>query len=81
MPDEKDGYVIGEIKATKGDIVSVGIPGGEVCINRENNFSLEKHTHIKFKKFFSYWIISSFFSGKKHFLFFLKAFFLSFSLT
>ncbi|XP_031624288.1 myosin heavy chain, muscle isoform X20 [Contarinia nasturtii] len=29
VPDEKDGYVLGEIKATKGDIVSVGIPGGE----------------------------------------------------
>lgn len=31
VPDEKDGYVIGEIKATKGEIVSVGVPGGEVC--------------------------------------------------
>lgn len=30
VPDEKDGYILGEIKATKGDIVSVGIPGGEV---------------------------------------------------
>lgn len=29
VPDEKEGYVLGEIKATKGDIVSVGIPGGE----------------------------------------------------
>lgn len=31
VPDEKDGYLLGEIKATKGDIVSVGLPGGEVC--------------------------------------------------
>lgn len=29
VPDEKEGYLIGEIKATKGDIVSVGLPGGE----------------------------------------------------
>lgn len=32
IPDEKEGYLLGEIKATKGDIVSVGLPGGEVCI-------------------------------------------------
>lgn len=31
VPDEKEGYLLGEIKATKGDIVSVGLPGGEVC--------------------------------------------------
>lgn len=30
VPDEKEGYVLGEIKATKGDLVTVGIPGGEV---------------------------------------------------
>lgn len=30
IPDDKEGYLLGEIKATKGDIVSVGIPGGEV---------------------------------------------------
>ncbi|CAG9798367.1 unnamed protein product [Chironomus riparius] len=29
VPDEKEGYVIGEIKSTKGDLVSVTIPGGE----------------------------------------------------
>ncbi|XP_033248646.1 myosin heavy chain, muscle isoform X13 [Drosophila miranda] len=29
VPDEKEGYLLGEIKATKGDIVSVGLPGGE----------------------------------------------------
>lgn len=32
VPDEKEGYLLGEIKATKGDIVSVILPGGEVCI-------------------------------------------------
>lgn len=31
VPDEKDGYVLGEIKGTKGDIVSVTI-GTEVTI-------------------------------------------------
>ncbi|XP_037042171.1 myosin heavy chain, muscle isoform X14 [Bradysia coprophila] len=30
IPDEKEGYLLGEIKATKGDIVSVGVPGGEI---------------------------------------------------
>lgn len=30
VPDEKEGYLLGEIKATKGDIVSVSLPGGEV---------------------------------------------------
>uniref|UniRef100_A0A336MJ45 CSON000536 protein n=1 Tax=Culicoides sonorensis TaxID=179676 RepID=A0A336MJ45_CULSO len=29
VPDEKEGYVIGEIQATKGDLISVKIPGGE----------------------------------------------------
>lgn len=32
VPDEKEGYLLGEIKATKGDLVSVGLPGGEVNI-------------------------------------------------
>lgn len=32
IPDEKEGYLLGEIKATKGEIVSVGIAGGEVSI-------------------------------------------------
>lgn len=30
VPDEKEGFVLGEIKATKGELVTVGIPGGEV---------------------------------------------------
>ncbi|XP_055547307.1 myosin heavy chain, muscle isoform X22 [Wyeomyia smithii] len=29
VPDEKEGYVLGEIKATKGELVTVGLPGGE----------------------------------------------------
>lgn len=33
IPDEKEGYLLGEIKATKGDIVSVGLQGGEVNIH------------------------------------------------
>lgn len=30
VPDEAEGFVQGEIKGTKGDIVSVTLPGGEV---------------------------------------------------
>jgi len=30
VPCEKEGYVLGEIKSTKGELVSVSIPGGEV---------------------------------------------------
>ena len=30
VPCEKDGFVLGEIKGTKGDLVVVGLPGGEV---------------------------------------------------
>lgn len=30
VPDEAEGFVQGEIKGTKGDIVSVILPGGEV---------------------------------------------------
>ncbi|XP_035909597.1 myosin heavy chain, muscle isoform X20 [Anopheles stephensi] len=29
VPEEKEGYVLGEIKATKGDLVTVALPGGE----------------------------------------------------
>lgn len=53
IPDDKEGYIMGEIKATKGDIVSVGIAGGEVKNENENNhqFSIILHfyhiiTHI-----------------------------------
>lgn len=37
VPDEKDGYLLGEIKATKGDLVTVGLPGGEVIHSRPYN--------------------------------------------
>lgn len=30
VPDEKEGYLLGEIRATKGDLVTVALPGGEV---------------------------------------------------
>lgn len=30
VPDDKEGFLLGEIKGTKGDLVTVGIPGGEV---------------------------------------------------
>lgn len=37
VPDDKEGFVLGEIKGTKGDLVTVGIPGGEVL----HSFSLK----------------------------------------
>lgn len=30
VPDEKEGFVLGEIRGTKGDLVTVAVPGGEV---------------------------------------------------
>lgn len=30
VPDESQGYVLGEIKSTKGELVTVALPGGEV---------------------------------------------------
>lgn len=30
VPDEKEGFALGEIKGTKGDLVVVGLAGGEV---------------------------------------------------
>ncbi|XP_017056455.1 myosin heavy chain, muscle isoform X18 [Drosophila ficusphila] len=46
IPDEKEGYLLGEIKATKGDIVSVGLPGGEV-----KDFKSEKVEKVNPPKF------------------------------
>lgn len=39
VPDEKEGFLLGEIKGTKGDLVTVGLPGGEV-----NNPHTSTHT-------------------------------------
>ncbi|XP_018368059.1 PREDICTED: myosin heavy chain, muscle isoform X27 [Trachymyrmex cornetzi] len=39
VPDEKEGYLLGEIKATKGDVVSVGLPGGETKQYRKDQLS------------------------------------------
>lgn len=36
VPDEKDGYLLGEIRATKGDLVTVALPGGEVKLRECN---------------------------------------------
>lgn len=30
VPDAKDGFLLGDIKSTKGDMVTVDVPGGEV---------------------------------------------------
>jgi myosin heavy chain 6/7 len=34
VPDEKEGYLLGEIKATKGDLVTVSLPNGEVSMSQ-----------------------------------------------
>lgn len=47
VPDEKEGYLLGDIKATKGDIVSVGLPGGEVM---QSNQAEAPKTKKKAKK-------------------------------
>ncbi|XP_029155887.1 myosin heavy chain, muscle isoform X24 [Nylanderia fulva] len=39
VPDEKEGYLLGEIKATKGDVVSVSLPGGETKQFRKDQLS------------------------------------------
>ncbi|XP_069962497.1 myosin heavy chain, muscle isoform X9 [Bactrocera oleae] len=48
VPDEKEGYLLGEIKATKGDIVSVGLPGGETKDFKADK--VEKTNPPKFEK-------------------------------
>lgn len=45
IPDDKEGYLLGEIKATKGDIVSVGVAGGEVRKIATNYWS--QYTHFR----------------------------------
>lgn len=42
IPDDKEGYLLGEIKATKGDIVSIGIQGGEVSATQTKNLNKPK---------------------------------------
>ncbi|KAK9752704.1 Myosin head (motor domain) [Popillia japonica] len=46
VPDEKEGFVLGEIRGTKGDLVTVGIPGGE-----EKNFKKEQVTQVNPPKY------------------------------
>ncbi|XP_018322124.1 myosin heavy chain, muscle isoform X19 [Agrilus planipennis] len=46
VPDEKEGFLLGEIRGTKGDLVTVGIPGGE-----EKNFKKEQVQQVNPPKF------------------------------
>ncbi|XP_041779744.1 myosin heavy chain, muscle isoform X27 [Anopheles merus] len=46
VPEEKEGYVLGEIKATKGELVTVALPGGE-----EKNFKKEQLSQVNPPKF------------------------------
>lgn len=52
VPDEKEGYLLGEIKATKGDVVSVTLPGGEV--RRRISYSLSRQLSNRFDLFYRY---------------------------
>lgn len=56
VPDEKEGYLLGEIKATKGDVVSVTLPGGEV---RHFLLSLQLSSFVYYNRFdFSFDLLS-----------------------
>nr|XP_022917236.1 myosin heavy chain, muscle isoform X6 [Onthophagus taurus] len=46
VPDDKEGFLLGEIRGTKGDLVTVGIPGGE-----EKNFKKEQVTQVNPPKY------------------------------
>ncbi|XP_045477198.1 myosin heavy chain, muscle isoform X17 [Harmonia axyridis] len=46
VPDEKEGFVLGEIKGTKGDLVTVGVPGGET-----KDFKKEQVTQVNPPKY------------------------------
>lgn len=45
VPDEKEGFVLGEIRGTKGDLVTVGVPGGEVKEWRRSTRSLNPRNY------------------------------------
>jgi len=46
VPDDKEGFLLGEIKGTKGDLVTVGLPGGE-----DKNFKKEQVTQVNPPKY------------------------------
>ncbi|XP_023023729.1 myosin heavy chain isoform X30 [Leptinotarsa decemlineata] len=46
VPDDKEGFLLGEIKGTKGDLVTVGLPGGE-----EKNFKKDQVTQVNPPKY------------------------------
>ncbi|XP_056637448.1 myosin heavy chain, muscle isoform X24 [Diorhabda sublineata] len=46
VPDEKEGFLLGEIKGTKGDLVTVGLPGGE-----EKSFKKDQVTQVNPPKY------------------------------
>jgi len=50
VPDDKEGYLLGEIKATKGDIVSVGLPGGETKDFKTKKINFHKSILLSMRK-------------------------------
>lgn len=74
VPDEKEGYLLGEIKATKGDIVSVGLPGGEVIQIKSNqtNSTIKSvelpHNYrvLQIKRFYNFHFLKYFLKSQQY---------------
>lgn len=62
VPDEKEGFLLGEIKATKGDLVTVNLPGGEVIMLHLNTThkSIQNGSFKKNSRFFNFFFFFSF---------------------
>lgn len=49
VPDDKEGFILGEIKGTKGDLVTVGISAGEVLYqNQIHQYCTRGNKQIKY---------------------------------
>jgi hypothetical protein len=59
VPDDKEGFILGEIRGTKGDLVTVGIPGGEVCSNYHIRDNLSLHCAPFWKLINIHWRFST----------------------
>lgn len=51
VPDESQGYVLGEIKSTKGELVTVGLPGGEVISQTSANTKIIVRPSLSVRSF------------------------------
>lgn len=55
VPDEAEGFAQGEIQSTKGDLVSVKLPGGEVIMIFETMAMLWFAVRVNFGKGCVFW--------------------------